>query len=129
MLIAYKYAMTEAFCIRTADMTDADARSVEIPEHGGEPARSTKAKRSQAKPVADPETGERLLNLTKDVMAAVPASERPEFFKWLEEKHDIPQIAKVPALKEKDVREAIEARSRGDQLPDPGRPFTHEGPA
>jgi hypothetical protein len=54
---------------------------------------------------------------------------RPEFFRWLEEKHGIPQIAKVPASKEKDVREAIEARSRGDQLPDPGRPFTHEGPA
>jgi hypothetical protein len=37
-------------------------------------------------------------------MAAVPASERPEFFRWLEEKHGIPQIAKVPASKEKDVR-------------------------
>jgi ERF superfamily len=131
MSMAYKYAMTETFCIRTQDMTDADARSVEIPEHSGQPSRpGGKSKRSQAaKPVADPVTGEIQVNMTKEVMAAVPASDRPDFFKWVEEKHGIAQIAKVPASKEKDVREAIEARSRGDQLPDPGRPFTDEGPA
>ena len=47
MSMAYKYAMTETYCIRAQDMTDADARSVVIPEHserrtrsGGNPKRS-----------------------------------------------------------------------------------------
>ena len=49
-------------------------------------------------------------------MAAVPAPDRPEFLK----KHGIEQIAKVPASKENDVREAIEAH----KTEDPGRPFS-----
>ena len=65
MSMAYKYAMTETFCIRAQDMTDADARSVVIPEHserrtrsGGNPKRSRGRQRK-----ADPETGEIQHNL------------------------------------------------------------------
>ena len=61
MSMAYKYAMTETFCIRAQDMTDADARSVEIPEYSERRTRSggnTKRSGGAAEKEADPETGE-----------------------------------------------------------------------
>lgn len=68
MSMAYKYMLTETFCIRTEDMTDADARSVEIPEQkqgnrsGGKSNAQSSTRQQKQQPAraaeADKETGE-----------------------------------------------------------------------
>jgi hypothetical protein len=117
MSMAYKYAMTEAFCIRTADMTDADARSVEIPEHT-QPARADgKAKRSGGAPAkkANPETGEIEHNLTKKMLDSIAGPGRQKFMEHIEKEHKV-KISAVPESQ----REAIE-KAIGDWGAD--RPF------
>lgn len=106
MSMAYKYAMTEAFCIRTADMTDADARSVEVPAQETSGARSGgKPKRSGGAPAkkANPQTGELEHNMTKNMLDKIAGPERQKFMDQVEKEHQV-KIGAVPESK----REAVE---------------------
>jgi len=95
------------------------------PKSGGK-SKPKAQTRQEHQPIADPETGEKLVNLNPLFLRTIQGADRPVFIAWLKEEHGIDQLTKVPASKEKDVREAIEAKGRGEEPKDPGRPFTDD---
>jgi hypothetical protein len=119
---AVTYARRYSYCAALGLVVDEDDDGARTRAQ----SHSSPPKAKQQKGVADPETGEVLVNLNPMFLQWIQGADRPVFLAWVKEKYGIDQLTKVPASKEDAIREAIEAKGRGEEPKDPGRPFSND---
>jgi hypothetical protein len=126
MSMAYKYMLTQTFTIRTADMTDADTRSVDIPEHGQQRTRSEAKPKLKTSARAAKQEAAETENLQPLMISEIEGGQgRQAFMNWLKKTYNCTPT-RVPVEAKSVVEVAIVAFATGAVNPD-GTPQLPEG--